>query len=578
MDSSRRNLLFALAGYLGLTALWFLPVLPYLGHALIGPAEDNMLLYWNLWWGNEALRDPALSLFHTRHLFHPGGHSLWLHSLSLSNVALSLPLHAVLPLPLVYNLLMLSSFPVGGLGAYLLARRFLRRDGAAFLAGFVFAFNPFHFAHSLHHLDVSSIQYLPFAVLFYLRCREAPRLRNVLLAALFVVAATLSSFYFLPQLMLFVLADVVFRSVAARRVDRAGLRAAILAGGLAVLLLSPLLVMMAREFLANADRMGTVGPDPSRWFVADLALFVLPNTYSPFWGSPETMSPRPFTGNSWEIAVFLGWLNLAAAGLALWKRPRESAWLGGMLILFLVLSLGAELHVLGEAVGPPILPWRLLDQIPVLNLGRVPSRMLVMGHLFLGILAARGLEVALLDLPRPGSWLAGGRGRAWAVAAVGAVSLVEFLGVADVCTPVHAPRVYDQIPREEGTALLNLPMDSYKFDALYMMHQTLHGIPLGDGRVSRVTDHGVRGAMAQARPEEAPEILRRYQIRWLVVHRVFYQVSPEPFLDTQFTRVWSDDTHVLYRVDDAARVTPGAPGGPAASAAPRAPAGDPAQP
>ena len=539
MEIRTRNTLLAVAGYVGLTVFWFLPVLPQLGSALIGPAEDNMLLYWNLWWGNHAVRTAGLELFHTGHLFHPGGHDLWLHSMSWTNVLLSIPLHQVMPLPLVV---------VGGLGAFLLARRFLSRDALCFFAGFVFAFNPFHYSHALHHLDVSSIQYLPFTLLFYLQARDAPRLRNVIPGALFFAAACLASFYYLPQVVLVFMADVVFQSVKRRRVDWPSLRAALLVGGLTALLLSPMLVMMAREFFAGAD-LKTVGPDPTNWFVADLARFVLPNTYSPFWGEPESLSTLPFTGNSWENAVYLGWVNLAALGFLFFGRVRENAWLLVMFGLFIVLSLGQQLHVMGQLVGPALLPYRLLDQIPVLNLGRVPSRMVVMAHLFLGILAARGIDAALRGTPRWRAWLDVGRRRAWIWATLLALVGIEFLGIANVNTRVHLPAVYQQIPKDEDVALLNLPLDSYKFDALYMMYQTQHELPMGGGRVSRVADHGVRGALAEATPEEAPTILREYGIRYLVVHRAFYEAPPLALFDTLFQPVWADEHHVLYRVN-----------------------------
>jgi len=549
MDARTRHCLFAIGGYIGLTIFWFLPVLPGISEALIGPAEDNMLLYWNLWWGNEALRSPGLELFHTRHLFHPQGHVLWLHSMSWTNVLLSLPLTRFMPLPLVYNLLMLSSFVVGGTGAFFLARRFLDRDLLCFYAGFVFAFNPFHFSHALHHLDVSSIQYLPFTLLFYLRAREDPRLRNIVAGALFFAAASLASFYYLPQLVLVFLADLIVRSVQKRGLDGASLRAAALIGGLTALILSPLLVMMAREFLASYGRLATVGPDPTNWFVADLARLVLPNSYSPFWGEPESMSPTPFTGNSWENAVFLGWVNLAAVGYLLVGRVKENAWLLVMFGLFLVLSLGRQLHVAGALVGPELLPYRLLDQIPLLNLGRVPARMIVMAQLFLGILAARGIDAALRGTTRWKPWLDVRRRRLWIAAGIGLVAGMEFLCIANVNTRIHLPAVYEQIPQEDGVSLLNLPMDSYKFDALYMMYQTRHGIPMGAGRVSRVTDHGVRGALAEAAPDDTPAILREYKIRYIVVHRAFYEQPPDALFDQLFQRIWQDEQHILYRVN-----------------------------
>jgi hypothetical protein len=550
MSDDTRRLLYASLGYLALALVFFLPTLAQLGSALIGPPEDNMALYWNLWWGGRSLFDGDLELFHTTYLFHPEGHSLWLHSLSLTNVLLSIPLGWLLPLPAVYNLLLLSSFVVGGVGAFLLAGRFVENKALCFIAGFIFAFNPFHFAQSLHHLDISTIQFIPFFVLAFYRAKERLRASTVAIAVLCFLLSALGSWYLMTYLLAFMALDLGITSFQARRLDRAGLKAALVIGGIAGVLLLPLFIPMAREFSQHAGLLVKEGGDQTNVFVADLAAFVHPNIYSPFWGTTETDAlALPFTGNPWESTVFLGYANLLLLGAVLVLARRGNRYLLWMLGVFLVLSLGTHVHLAGRVLGPGILPYRVLNWIPVMNIGRVPSRMVIMAFLFLGILAASGLQalfygggrwVRLLDrsgLRRPLLFL------------VQAVIILEFMSVAGVNTRVELPAVYGEIPADGETVIMNLPVDGYKFEAAYMMYQTLHGIPMAGGRVSRLTSPGIRGELLDQSPEEIRGSLLRRGVDYLVVHKRLYDAPPGDYFDAWFRRVYEDELHLLYRIE-----------------------------
>jgi hypothetical protein len=82
---------------------------------------------------------------------------------------------------------------------------------------------------------------------------------------------------------------------------------------------------------------------------------------------------------------------LAAVGLVGFAREDRRAALrwGGVLLLGLVLSLGPSLHIGGADTGVP-LPGRLLAELPLLGLMRLPHRWLLVATLALAVLAARG--------------------------------------------------------------------------------------------------------------------------------------------------------------------------------------------
>ncbi|MFH1529327.1 MAG: hypothetical protein ABIK09_01190 [Pseudomonadota bacterium] len=563
MRSSTRQGLGALGLYTGLTLLAFLPILPYLGSSLAGPAEDNMFLYWNLWWGTEALHR-GLDLLHTRHLLWPEGHSLLLHTMSWGNLAIGIPLGRLVGLPLAYNLLLLASFVAGAMGAYLLAGRWVRQPAARLLAGLIFAFNPFHMAQALHHLNIASIHVLPLFVWFHLRLRDRVGWADGLGAAGCLALAALCSWYFLVFGLLYLVVDVAWSALSARQVRRGAALAALVAGGGALLALLPLLVPMARLVMAGGAVMTAEAATHAELFSADLLAFLAPNPMSPFWGNPEAVTAAPFLGNPWEAAVSLGWVPVAALVWTLGWRRKGSGWLLAMALTFLVLALGPRLHLWGHAVGPAILPYRLVGELPLLNIARVPSRMVIMAHLFLGILAARALE----DVVFGGGWLAGRLANAGRQARLAGI-VVALVAAQGFCltaqhTPVELPAVYAHIDTPGDAPLLDLPTDEGIGARFYMMYQTLHHRPIAGGALSRLTHHGIPLEIKGLPPAGAGDVLRARGVRHLVVHKGRYAagVNPEPELSRWFRKRYEDETHVLYDVEISGARGPNDPGAP----------------
>ena len=95
------------------------------------------------------------------------------------------------------NATLLASFPLAGLGAFCLVRHLTRSTVGGLIGGFIFAFNPSHVAHTLHHAGVASIEFLPFFVLCYLLALERRSNAWLAAAAIFYALSALSCWYFL---------------------------------------------------------------------------------------------------------------------------------------------------------------------------------------------------------------------------------------------------------------------------------------------------------------------------------------------------------------------------------------------
>jgi hypothetical protein len=94
-----------------------------------------------------------------------------------------------------YNWLVLITFPLSALAAYLLARHLALSPPAAVLAAFAFAFSPFHLAHAAYHPHVAQVQWLPLYLLALWRCVDRPSPPAIALLAAASTMVVLSNFY-----------------------------------------------------------------------------------------------------------------------------------------------------------------------------------------------------------------------------------------------------------------------------------------------------------------------------------------------------------------------------------------------
>src|SRR5262245_5348167 len=169
--------LLPLAGYFLLTLLMTWPTALHLTDGIPGDGFDGWQNYWNLWWVKQAHLVEGVNPFFTHYLYPPTGASLLFHTLNIFNGWWTLPIQLNAGLAVAYNSVVFFSFVMAGYGAYLLCLYTLSRfypgerpwRGAAFVGGVVFTMSPFHMAHLLGHMQVFSMIWPPFYVLWLLR-------------------------------------------------------------------------------------------------------------------------------------------------------------------------------------------------------------------------------------------------------------------------------------------------------------------------------------------------------------------------------------------------------------------------
>jgi len=119
-----------LLGYTALALVLTWPLVTRFATHVPGDGIDDPSLAWNLWWVKHALIDQPQNPFACTWQFWPVGINLAFYTLTVLNGMLSAPIQATIGLIPAYNVLLLLSFVLSGLGGYLLGREFLRERAA----------------------------------------------------------------------------------------------------------------------------------------------------------------------------------------------------------------------------------------------------------------------------------------------------------------------------------------------------------------------------------------------------------------------------------------------------------------
>jgi hypothetical protein len=331
---TRREIGLSLAGHTALVALMSWPLVLDLAHSGVTDRPDGRLNAWILAWDVHALLTEPTRLFQAP-IFHPLPDTLAFSENLVLAAVLSAPAQLLGGPVLGYNVALLLSMIVSGLGAQLLVRRVSGDRMAAFVGGAMFAVGAHRWIR-LAHLHAQVTLFLPFALLALDRFWAKRTLPRALLVGLMLALQALSSIY-LGALTALALAAAVFVGLFAGLKARELLRLA--AGAvLAALLLAPVAYpyMRMRAFQGVEFTMADVAT-----YATTLESYAAGGTR--LYGAlgqrhldPERVQDTLFPG--FTVLVF-GLAGLAAAP----KRYRAVALVASALAI--VLSLGPETAV-----------------------------------------------------------------------------------------------------------------------------------------------------------------------------------------------------------------------------------------
>ncbi|MGD8820182.1 MAG: interleukin-like EMT inducer domain-containing protein [Anaerolineae bacterium] len=621
-DSRHRRLthLLVLLAYALLAIVMTWPLVRHLATHVPGSytwAFDEYTFIWNTWWLRYTLFDLGQNPLYTSYIFYPLGISLVLYTYNLFNALISLPFQAFLPLPAISNLTFLLATVLSGYGTFSLlnyiiglpehepaADRGSRSKApllvASFLGGLIYAFGSYRMVYAaIGHYDMWSTAWIPLYALFLLKTIREPRMRNAVLAGIFLVLGMLSEMIFGVFLGLLTLILLAFALRRGERSRIAGavpglLRRLVVLGLVAVVLYAPILVPILREMFGGYELAGW--GDAEKLSVDLMGLFT-PTALHPLGGDwTETLrQTREGTSRFRDVnTVFLGWAGLALALVgAVRYRRRLVAWITSF-VVFTAFSLGPLLQINGKSefnldglTTTVPLPFILLHYIPVVKANRVPNRFAVVLMLALAVMAGYGAYWLLKKIvgrdQRPTRLFVA----TVSVLLVGLV-LFEHWSVPLPLTNARIPPVYEQVAAELGDfAILQLPMgwrNSFGVQGAEstqtQYYQTYHNKRLLSGNISRnppfkfeyfrkvpildsliaiQTYEDVDAERRAADRSTAGEFVSFYDIRYVVVAPGV--PGRPPYIDTRdealayieevlpVVQVYDRDGWLLYQVD-----------------------------
>jgi hypothetical protein len=507
--------------FAAVTAIFFWPWMAHPGAALIGPPEDNLQDFWNSWYAAAAPKPHGF--FFTDIIRYPEGMKLTYHSFAYPQVFAVAALAKIFgsgfaTLVLLQNLTLLASFPLAGLGTYYVVRHFNGNELAGLVGGFVFAFNPSHVAHTMHHAHVASIEFLPFFVIAYLLAIERRHFGWLACAIAFWTLSALSSWYYLFYIGYFVVFHAVYLMARDNAVPKGWRLFAPLASAAGTLvLLAPLLMQMAMEH-ANPHIYAGGGNE----FVADLAGLVLfpPAHLLSRWTSD--LNAR-LSGNAWEAVVYLGLVNLAVLTFFRIRVGRDATFgyaLWGMVVFFLIAG-GETLHVLGMQIPFLHLPSLLLSKLPFLANVRTPSRAIVFVYLFLAIAIGRAATLAQQSRQLPAM--------RWGMGIAGALMVLDFYPAHLDMTPMACPAGLSVIHNDadKNFGVLNLPW-GYVEGNFAMAMQPCHGRPIAQGNVARQLYPTLADRLEMTDLGKQKHELEKAKIKYVVINKQHGQMFVWP--------------------------------------------------
>jgi len=524
-----------LAAYTLAALLLTWPLVRHFTTHVPGDGIDDPSLAWNLWWVKERMIDQHnLDIFQVDWMFHPIDINLGFYTLTPLNGLLSIPLQTAFTLIIASNLILLSSFIIGGFGAYLLATQELKIQTrkrktvilAALFAGFVYAFASSKlFYVSLGQFNIASSQWVPFCALYLLRLSRATHwrsgLRDGCLAGLFLTLQAWAELTYASFLLIFAALVFLWSLFDRSRITQHPstlLRASVsritnfLICGLVFLIgIAPFLWAMIPDLLREGDFFAS-GGGFADIFSADLAGYLLPTRLHPFWGDwvmglsfPNDKGQQIFLGYSVMLLALIGSVALLRQAE---RRPWAIFWLV-VTLFFGWMTLGAQVRWLGEPLPIPG-PFDLISRLPFFSGNRYPSRYSVLLLLCVAVLAGAGVQWLLQAVSRPTSDKAIERVRNWRFipqsltlsialslsVIVVILFILEHLSIPLPLSDFRAPPVYERLAAEPGDfALLELPTGWRngarvlgKSDILIMMqqwYQTVHGKRRLGGNTSR---------------------------------------------------------------------------------------------
>lgn len=500
---------------------------------------DPYLNAWILAWDVHSILTSPMHLFDAN-AFYPFTHnSLAFSEHMIANIFISLPIIAATNNPiLAYNVIFILSYILSGFGMFLLVDYYLNDKYSAFLAGVIFAFCTYRFAHFVH-LQLLTAQWMPFSLLYFDKFLNKNTYKNLFLFFIFFVLQVLSCWYYAFSIVIALGLYFIYLSISDLSIRHNIFHSSDfkLKSVLFVILCIITILPFTLPYIHVQHEYGfTRSIDDVEFYSADVADYFLTPPSNILYG--ELSQPYQEERNWGEHSLFPGLLVifLSIIGIFSISRIKSSDSLNininfngkatqnyYILLAFFafILTLGSTLHFFGNSINLHLPYYYLYKYLPGFDSMRVPSRFDIIVMLSLSVLAGYGLSKLLASKKENSKTVI-------TSLFVMMVILESYVPVDVAITPAddQIPEMYKWLSNEsDDFAIVELPTgnvvgNTLHYDTKYMYYSTYHWKKLVNGYSGFFPPKYMEllKELQTFPSNESIQILHSLKIRYIIIH------------------------------------------------------------
>jgi len=455
---------------------------------------DPAFVTWTMSWEIHTIKNDPSIIFNPLRLFdanifYPNKNTLAFseHLISISLMVSPIILLSNNPI-LAYNIVFILSFILSGFGMYLLAYHLIKDRISAIIAGTIFAFSIYRFAH-FGHLHILSAQWMPFALLYLDKFLKDRTYKNWSIFIIFFVLQVLTSWYLAFYTIILVALYTFYKFIICKDmiclVQNCKFQMKIL---LFVIVVTIMVLPFVIPYIkANIDYNFKRPIQENEYYSADIIDYftATPSNFlygelAKTRGNIKFAEHSLFVGFTIIILSLYGLIPLIKSPLKEYRQYYNQIFFIFLIIIAFILSLGPYLHILGHKIDI-VLPYYYLYSVPGISSMRVPSRFIVLAVFGLSILGGYGSSKIIKQFENIY------KNKKF----IPAILIVFLILIESVWTiPIYYPKfptgenipeVYKWLNTKEGDfAIVELPMRPID-DTVYMYYSIYHWKKLVNG-------------------------------------------------------------------------------------------------
>ena len=471
---------------------------------------DGLQSVWNIWWVNKSLIQLHQNPWYTSYLYYP--HGTWLvgHTLNPFNGILAVFLLNFLSLLQSFNTILIFSFVATGCTAFILAYYISGSYLGSLVAGYIFTFSSFHFAHAQGHMQLVAMEWIPLFVFCWYRFITRPNIRAAFGSAICLFAVILCDYYYFLYCVM--TASIILLWHAVKNRDflffiKKDYKIPIMVFGSVSFVTSGILLV---SFLILNLKDPLIGAHNPKEFSLDVFALFIPGGHWRFADLTRVFWSK-LPGNIHESSVYIGisvWIIILYVFFNK-RKIRNNVMLWYLILIFFsVLALGPVLQLWGQEISDIVLPYRLFEKIfPLLKLSGVPVRMTVMVLLSASILSAVGINILIR----------GSKGNRLLVILLLITLFFEYLPQPIPANRIPTPEHIRVLKSQPGT---NGVIDLYSSIAHALYYQTIHEKPMAFGYISRRPTSVIKKSeqvSSYIDQKDYDQLCKKYNIRYMIL-------------------------------------------------------------